>query len=68
MHIIAAKQLRLVKRYKMNSLRTLQLQKNAKAMAEALKEGTISFQEVQTTMMLIDLRNKGISGKKLKMH
>jgi hypothetical protein len=29
----------------------------------SLKEGMISFQEEQTNMMLIDLRNKGISGK-----
>jgi glycine/serine hydroxymethyltransferase len=33
------------------------LLKNAKAMAEALKEGTISFQEADNHMMLIDLRN-----------
>jgi glycine hydroxymethyltransferase len=51
MHIMPQRQLRLVKRYKMNSLRTLyNYKKNAKAMAElSLKEGTISFQEVQTT-------------------
>jgi glycine hydroxymethyltransferase len=37
----------------------LQLQKKAKAMAEAfVKEGTISFQEVNNHMMLIDLKQR----------
>jgi glycine hydroxymethyltransferase len=41
--------------------------KNAKAMAEARKRGHISG-GTDNHMMLIDLRNKGISEKKLKMH
>jgi glycine/serine hydroxymethyltransferase len=68
MHIIAAKQLRLVKRYKMKFYVRFTITKNAKAMAEAfVKEVTISFQEVHNHMMLIDLRNKGFLEKK-KMH
>jgi glycine/serine hydroxymethyltransferase len=54
------RQLRLVKRYKMNSLRTLYNYKNAKAMAEAFVKEVTIFQEVRDNhMMLIDLRNKG---------
>jgi glycine hydroxymethyltransferase len=54
----------------MNSLLTLyNCKKNAKAMAEAsLKEDDIISGGTDNHMMLIDLRNKGISGKKLKMH
>jgi glycine/serine hydroxymethyltransferase len=61
------KQLRLVKRYKMNLYVRFTITKNAKAMAEARKRGHISG-GTDNHMMLIDLRNKGISEKKLKMH
>jgi glycine/serine hydroxymethyltransferase len=58
------KQLRLVKRYKMNSLRTLY---NTKKMLKQWQK--LSLKEVDISggtdnhMMLIDLRNKGISGE-----
>jgi glycine hydroxymethyltransferase len=52
----------------MNSLRVT-IKKN-KAMAEAFvkEDFDIISGGTDNHMMLIDLRNKGISGKKLKMH
>jgi glycine/serine hydroxymethyltransferase len=57
------RQLRLVKRYKMNLYVRFTLQKNAKAMAEAfVKRGyDIISGGTDNHMMLIDLRKKGIS-------
>jgi glycine hydroxymethyltransferase len=56
MHIIAAKAVAFGEALQ-DEFFTYALLKNAKAMAEALKEGTISFQEADNHMMLIDLRN-----------
>jgi glycine hydroxymethyltransferase len=71
MHIIAAKAVAFGEALQDEFLTyALQLQKNAKAMAEAfVKRGyDIISGGTDNHMMLIDLRNKGISEKKLKMH
>jgi glycine hydroxymethyltransferase len=67
MHIIAAKAVAFGEALQ-DSLRALQLQKNAKAMAEAfVKRGYDIIWRTDNHMMLIDLRNKGFLEKK-KMH
>jgi glycine hydroxymethyltransferase len=70
MHIIAAKAVAFGEALQDESLRFTITKKNAKAMAEAfVKRGyDIISGGTDNHMMLIDLRNKGISEKKLKMH
>jgi glycine hydroxymethyltransferase len=65
MHIIAAKAVAFGEALQDEFYVRFTIAKNAKAMAEAFKEGTIISGGTDNHMMLIDLRKQGFLEKKL---